>query len=75
MSGKSFFANNFNFGPKVISMKKLISILSAVLFLSFQLKAQDSAFIINGNLEKIKSGTIFLNIYKEGKRIQARTNL
>jgi len=67
MSGKSFFANNFNFGPKVISMKKLISILSAVLFLSFQLKAQDSAFIINGNLEKIKSGTIFLNVYKQGQ--------
>jgi len=47
-------------------MKKLVSILSAVLFLCFQTKAQDSTFVINGNLEKIKSGTIFLNIYKQG---------
>jgi peroxiredoxin len=48
-------------------MKKFISILSAVLFLCFQLKAQDSAFVINGHLEKIKKGTIVLNIYKQGQ--------
>lgn len=48
-------------------MKKSISILSAVLFLSFQLKAQDSSFVVNGSLEKIKSGTIFLSIYKQGQ--------
>jgi peroxiredoxin len=47
-------------------MKKLVSILSGVLFLCFQTKAQDSAFVINGSLEKIKSGTIFLSIYKQG---------
>ncbi len=47
-------------------MKKYISILSAVLCLYFQASAQDSAYVINGNLEKIKSGTIFLNIYKQG---------
>ncbi len=48
-------------------MKKSILILSAILFISFQSKAQDSSFVINGNLEKIKSGTIFLNIYKQGQ--------
>ncbi len=36
-------------------------------FYAFKSKAQDSAFVINGNLEKIKSGTIFLNIYKQGE--------
>lgn len=41
--------------------------LSALLFLGSQSQAQDSAFVINGNLEKIKSGTIFLNIYKQGQ--------
>jgi len=48
-------------------MKKFLSILSVILFLSFNVKAQDSAYVINGNLEKIKDGTIFLNIYKEGE--------
>ncbi|HXR84172.1 MAG TPA: TlpA disulfide reductase family protein [Hanamia sp.] len=46
-------------------MKKIISILSVILFFTYQIKAQDSSFVINGNLEKIKSGTIFLKIYKE----------
>ncbi|MEO6893626.1 MAG: TlpA disulfide reductase family protein [Ginsengibacter sp.] len=48
-------------------MGKIISILSALLFFSFQIMAQDSAFVINGNLEKINNGTIFLNIYKNGE--------
>ncbi|MGN6530794.1 MAG: redoxin domain-containing protein [Ginsengibacter sp.] len=48
-------------------MKKYFSVLSIILFLNINVKAQDSAFAINGNLEKIKEGTIFLNIYKEGE--------
>lgn len=34
------------------------------------LKAQDSSYTIRGKLEKIKSGTIFLNIYENGKTLQ-----
>jgi len=48
-------------------MKKLISILTVVLFLNFQAHAQDSTFVINGKLEKIQNGTIYLNIYKQGQ--------
>ena len=48
-------------------MKKLISILTVVLFLNFQAQAQDSTFVINGKLEKIQNGTIYLNIYKQGQ--------
>lgn len=35
--------------------------------------AQDSSFTINGNLEKIKKGTIFLNIYEGNKTIKDST--
>ncbi|MEO6838898.1 MAG: TlpA disulfide reductase family protein [Ginsengibacter sp.] len=48
-------------------MKKILSVLLVILFFGNYLKAQDSAYVINGNLEKIKSGTIYLNIYEEGK--------
>ena len=48
-------------------MKKLISILTVVLFLNYQAQAQDSTFVINGKLEKIQNGTIYLNIYKQGQ--------
>jgi peroxiredoxin len=48
-------------------MKKILLILSVILFFTSQTNAQDSSFVINGNLEKIKSGTIFLKIYKEGQ--------
>lgn len=51
-------------------MKKSGLFLFIILFIGFGLKAQDSSFVINGHLEKIKSGTIFLNIYEEGKTIQ-----
>ena len=47
-------------------MKNLVCIVSATFFLCFHARAQDSAYVINGNLEKIKNGTIFLNIYKQG---------
>ncbi len=44
--------------------------LTVLLLVHFQIMAQDSAFVINGNLEKIKSGTIFLNIYKNGETLK-----
>ena len=48
-------------------MRKIIVILSALFFFTSNLMAQDSAFVINGHLEKIKDGTIFLNIYKNNE--------
>ena len=51
-------------------MKKAGLIFSVIIFLVITSKAQDSSFVINGHLEKISSGTIFLNIYEEGKTIQ-----
>ena len=51
-------------------MKKIISILSVIILFSYQSKAQDSSFVINGSLEKIKSGTINLKIYKENETFQ-----
>lgn len=50
---------------QIIFMKQGIIFISVILFLSYSSVAQDSAYIINGNLEKIKSGTIFLDIYKQ----------
>jgi len=35
-----------------------------ILFFSYSSTAQDSTYVINGNLEKIKSGTIYLSIYE-----------
>ena len=51
-------------------MKKFLLFFFSVLLFSFNLKAQDSSFSIHGKLEKIKSGTIFLNIYESGKTLQ-----
>ncbi len=51
-------------------MKKAISIFLAIFLISYGLKAQDSSFVINGKLEKIKSGTIFLTIYEGEKTIK-----
>ncbi|MDQ2718597.1 MAG: AhpC/TSA family protein [Bacteroidota bacterium] len=50
-------------------MKKIIFILIGISFLSSALKAEDSSFVINGKLEKIKSGTIYLNIYEGEKTV------
>lgn len=50
-------------------MKKHTFFLISILFLSFISYAQDSSFTINGKLEKIKSGTIFLNIYEGDKAV------
>ncbi len=54
-------------------MRKFVSLLSVIICFSYHSKAQDSAFVINGNFEKIKSGTIFLNIYKEGQTFKDST--
>ena len=51
-------------------MKKIICILSVILFFNYYAKSQDSSYVINGSLEKIKSGTIFLKIYKESQTFQ-----
>jgi peroxiredoxin len=48
-------------------MKLVLSIISFFLFFSYSPKAQDSSYVLNGSLEKIKSGTIYLNIYQDGK--------
>ncbi|MEP6927996.1 MAG: TlpA disulfide reductase family protein [Ginsengibacter sp.] len=50
-------------------MKKQRLILLSIFFISYISRAQDSAFTINGQLEKIKDGTIFLNIYGGDKTI------
>src|SRR5450432_1273998 len=44
-------------------MKKIICLLSSILLSSAIVRAADSAFIITGKLDEIKSGTILLNIY------------
>lgn len=48
-------------------MKQILSILSFVLLFSCSSNAQDSSYVINGSLEKIKNGVIYLNIYEDGK--------
>ena len=51
-------------------MKQILSIFSFVLFFSYFSNAQDSSYVINGTLEKIRTGTIYLNIYESGKTFQ-----
>ncbi|MGN6342461.1 MAG: redoxin domain-containing protein [Ginsengibacter sp.] len=48
-------------------MRKITVMLAALVFFTLGLMAQDSAFVINGHLEKIRNGTIFLNIYKNNE--------
>jgi hypothetical protein len=50
-------------------MKKLTLFSISILLFSFISNAQDSSFTINGKLGKIKSGIIFLNVYKGDKAI------
>lgn len=65
-----FFFISLIFATKKNLVKKIITILSVILFFSYHAKAQDSSFVIKGSLEKIKSGTIFLKIYKESETFQ-----
>ena len=51
-------------------MKKLVFFSISILFLSYTSHAQDSSFTINGQLVKIKDGTILLNIYETDKTIK-----
>ncbi len=53
-------------------MKNQILLLALLLF-SQTINAQDSTFTINGKLEKIKKGTIILNIYEEDKTLHDST--
>jgi len=54
-------------------MKQFFSILAFCIFLNYSPKAQDSSYVINGSLEKIRSGTIYLNIYELGKTFKDST--
>ena len=54
-------------------MYKVLSIFSLVLILNYSANAQDSSYVINGFLEKIKSGTMYLNIYEPGKTFNDST--
>ena len=54
-------------------MKNSILFLIAIFMLVYCSKAQDSSFTIHGKLEKIKSGTIFLNIYEGEKTVKDST--
>jgi peroxiredoxin len=56
--------------PKKLFMKKLIFLFTSIFFLGLISKAQDSSFTINGQLEKIKIGTIYLNIYEGDKTVK-----
>lgn len=56
-------------------MKRTVSILIAIFLISYGLKAQDSAFVINGKLEKIKNGTIYLNIYEGEKTVKDSSSI
>ncbi len=51
-------------------MKKPLFFLAAILLLAQFSNAQDSSFTINGKLEKIKKGTIYLNIYQKSQTIK-----
>ncbi len=48
-------------------MSPFVSMVTLILFFSYSSAAQDSAYVIKGNLEKIKSGTIYLNIYERSE--------
>jgi peroxiredoxin len=51
-------------------MKKLALFSIGILFFSFISRAQDSSFAINGQLEKIKNGIIYLNIYQGSETLK-----
>src|SRR5690606_34290850 len=63
----------------IITFKRGTVILSVLLigfiFFSAFANAQDSAFVIKGDLEKIRSGTIYLNIYQNDKTMLDSTQV
>lgn len=50
-------------------MKKLSYLITALFFFNVSTQAQDSIFVVNGKLDKIKSGVIYLNIYQNSKTV------
>ena len=52
---------------KNLLMKKLFYGFIVLIFLQENALAQDSAFVINGKLEKIQTGLIYLNIYQNSQ--------
>ena len=56
-------------------MQKIVLLSIAIIISLISAKAQDSAFIITGKLEKIKTGSINLNIYEQGKTINLSTQI
>ena len=50
-------------------MKKLSYLIIALFFFNISTQAQDSVFVINGKMDKIKSGIIYLNIYQNSKTV------
>jgi len=56
-------------------MKRFVLVLINILLLHFISHSQDSAFTINGHFEKIKEGTIFLNIYEGDKTIKDSSSI
>ncbi len=51
-------------------MRNHLRLLIIIIFTTNLLKAQDLSFVINGKLEKIKKGTIILNIYEGDKTLR-----
>lgn len=50
-------------------MKKLSYLIITLFFFNSITQAQDSVFVINGKLDKIKTGIIYLNIYQNSKTV------
>ena len=60
----------FKWGTVIFSI-----LLIGFIFFSAFANAQDSAFVIKGDLEKIRSGTIYLNIYQNDKTMLDSTQV
>ena len=50
-------------------MKKLPYLIAALFLFNISTQAQDSIFVVNGKLDKIKTGVIYLNIYQNSKTV------
>ena len=50
-------------------MKKLTYLIITLFLINSKTRAQDSVFVINGKLDKIKTGVIYLNIYQNSKTV------
>ena len=50
-------------------MKKLSYLIITLFIFHFSVRAQDSVFVINGKLDKIRTGVLYLNIYQNSKTV------